>query len=268
MTDMPAFYPHNIIREVELRKTKGVVIHTLVLWTKHLQSLFKEPLYSYLTSLKKEKTQLYIQLTVTGIGRDVYVSGINTEKVYLEPGVPSHSISLKYLEKAVELVESPERIRFRIDPIIRIEDSKNNVYSNLPMVKPLIAFASQTGILNFTFSFLERGMHTKVDKRFEKEGIRILSPTVEEREQMLLWLARLEQEFKVKIDACCVPGLPSSACIDGHKLQELHPEKWPLDLTQPRSRPLCGCTKSVDIGGWPPSVCYSGCLYCYAKPKL
>ena len=54
MTDMPAFYPKQLIEAVETRRKKGVQIHTLVLWTKHPASLLKEPLNSYLTGLRND----------------------------------------------------------------------------------------------------------------------------------------------------------------------------------------------------------------------
>ena len=48
MTDMPAFYPEQVLEEVNKRVAKGQDIHTLVLWTKHPYSLLKEPLKSFL----------------------------------------------------------------------------------------------------------------------------------------------------------------------------------------------------------------------------
>ena len=60
MTDMPKFYPEVLIEEVNKRMDKG--IHTLVLWTKHPQSLLVNPLYDYLMDLKSKGIQLYIQL--------------------------------------------------------------------------------------------------------------------------------------------------------------------------------------------------------------
>ena len=268
MTDMPAFYPNNIIRETEKRKEKGFTIHTLLLWTKHPESLFREPLHSYLSELKKENTQLYIQLTITGMGRDCFVSGFKTKKVYMEPCVPNYEESIQMIDKVSELTENPLRIRLRIDPIIRLVDWPGQLYSNLGLFKPIVREASKKGIKNITFSFLENGMHAKVNKRFKEEHIEIFSPTNDEREKMALWVSQIEKEYSVQISSCCVPQLKESACIDGNLLQQLHNHHLEVTKAQPRSRTLCGCSKSIDIGGWPPAACNSGCLYCYSHPVI
>jgi hypothetical protein len=48
MTDMPKFYPNELINEVEARLKKGLNIHTLVLWSKHPDSLLNNQLKEYL----------------------------------------------------------------------------------------------------------------------------------------------------------------------------------------------------------------------------
>jgi hypothetical protein len=58
MTDMPKYYPLDLIREIDKRKEKGRKIHTLVLWTKHPGALLTNPLHRYLEQLKKEGVQL------------------------------------------------------------------------------------------------------------------------------------------------------------------------------------------------------------------
>ena len=68
MTDMPKFYPNELIEEVEKRLNKGIDIHTLVLWSKHPKSLISGSLYTYLLELKKRNIQLYYQCTITGMG--------------------------------------------------------------------------------------------------------------------------------------------------------------------------------------------------------
>ena len=48
MTDMPKFYPNELINEVQKRLDKNIDIHTLVLWSKHPNSLLVNPLNDYL----------------------------------------------------------------------------------------------------------------------------------------------------------------------------------------------------------------------------
>jgi len=95
-----------------------------------------------------------------------------------------------------------------------------------------------------------------------------IPPSNPEREKMLHWIEDLEKKLQVGIHPCCVPNMPISKCIDGEELMHLHDDHAPVSLKQPRKRKLCGCTESIDIGGWPPKKCYTGCLYCYANVNL
>ncbi len=267
MTDMPAFYPEAIISEIEMRKSKGFTIHTIVLWTKHIRSIFKEPLFSYLKEQQKSGTQLYFQLTVTGMGSDVVI-GYHQRKVFPEPCVPNMKASLAHVDDLIEFARNPHRIRLRVDPLIRVRDSQGNLYENYDKLPEIIELLAPKAIKNFTFSFLEKDIYKKVDNRFSRQGIEIISPDISERKLFAENMNTLADNLKVSITSCSVPGLPTSACINGQLLMNLHDQHWPLDLSQPHSRELCGCTKSVDIGGWPPKVCNSGCMYCYARPKI
>jgi hypothetical protein len=268
MTDMPAFYPEKIIEETELRKRKGFTIHTLVLWTKHIRSLFREPLFSYLCEQQKTGTQLYVQLTITGIGNAVFVSGNGNKKVYLEPGVPALYDSISCIEGLIDLVKNPQRIRLRVDPLVRIKDACSKVYSNYDKLAEIVQLLQVKKNRYYTYSFLEKDTYRKIDSRFANAGIEIVAPDFDERKILDSQFQKLALDFGVSITSCSVAGLPESACIDGHLLQQLHDLNWPLNTSLPRSRKLCGCTKSIDIGGWPPKICPSGCMYCYARPAL
>ncbi len=268
MTDMPKFYPKEIIEEVEKRREKGMDVHTLVLWTKHPRALFADPLYSYLKKVKEEGIQLYLQLTVTGMGKQPV--GIRKDKkvLKLEPNVPTFQEAANLFPDLVELVGKGERIRLRIDPIVRIKDSKGEVYSNLSTFSEIVEAGAQVNIRHISFSFLEKTTHKKVDRRFKDLGCEILSPTEEEREKTKVWMQKLQDQYQVQISSCSVPGMPVSKCIDGELLRQRHDRQLPADLFQPKKRELCGCTQSIDIGGWPPKKCFSGCEYCYANAKL
>ncbi|HEX3006436.1 MAG TPA: DUF1848 family protein, partial [Bacteroidales bacterium] len=266
MTDMPAFYPQQIVSEIESRKAKGMKIHTIVLWTKHIRSVLNDPLKAYLQEQQALGTQLYVQLTLTGIGKECYVSGRNDKKFFVEPGVPPLSESLKYIDQLIAFLKNPARIRLRVDPLIRLKDARGNIFSNFEKLQEIAEVLHPKGIRHITFSFLERDIYKKVDNRFAKEDIELLPPSPEERKAFAKQMNEFASERQIKITSCSVSALETSACIDGVLLQKLHDEHWPLDLSQPHSRALCGCTKSIDIGGWPPKACYSGCKYCYARP--
>jgi hypothetical protein len=267
MTDLAAYYPEALIYEVKERIKKGLKIHTLVLWTKHIQSLFCNPLNAFLQELKATDTQIFVHLTVTGLAGVIAGNDLTRKPVILEPNVPSTQVSLNYLPDLIELTGNADRIRLRIDPIVKIKDSYGNMFSNLEYFESIVNFSVIKGINHFTFSFLENGMHRKVDKRFSDKGLIILSPKSDERIQIFKQMTMWEEKYKITLSACCVPGLKTSRCIDGYLLEKLHNLQIPVSKKEPHSRPLCGCTESIDIGGWPPKICHSGCLYCYSRPS-
>lgn len=265
MTDMPKYYPQAIIEEVEKRLSKGMDIHTLVLWTKHPRSLLLEPLYSYLMSLKNRDIQLFSHITITGLGGVVVGKRRTGQPLILEPKAPPMEESISALPEVIGLMESPLRIRLRIDPIVRILDYEGKEFSNLHYLPLIIGKASALGLTNFCFSLLEKNMHQKVERRFNQLGCQIIETTAAERKKLAAWLKKIAGKYGVSIAACCVPGFAESRCIDGYLLQELHADKAAVDLTEPRRRERCGCTSSIDLGGWPVKKCPTGCEYCYAR---
>lgn len=275
MTDMPAFYPQQVIEAVETRRKKGVQIHTLVLWTKHPSSLLKEPLYSYLKGLRNAGIQLYIQLTITGMGSLQMGVDLNGNPIVIEPHAPKWEDAVTALPKVIELIGSPLRIRLRIDPILRFKDAAGVTQSNLEYMPKIIEATVPLGIKTFNFSFVEdkndkelaKG-HLKVNRRFEKLGATILPPTLEERAGIKAWMDELSNQNSIQILSCATPGMEKSSCINGAWLEQLHDSHMPTSHKECPSRALCGCTEFIDLGGWPPKKCYTGCLYCYSNPKI
>ncbi|MDU6339852.1 MAG: DUF1848 family protein [Clostridium sp.] len=269
MTDMPKFYPNELINEVQKRVDKEVDIHTLVLWSKHPNSLLVNPLNNYLKQLLAKGIQLYFQCTITGMGKLAIGDKDSSNKFVLEPAVPKPKTAINDLEKVIELLGNPLRVKLRIDPIIKlINIETNETYTNLTMVEPILKECSKLGIKNFTFSFLESDIHKKVDRRFQEYKWRIVSPSIDEKRKAYEWLQKKADKYNVSIKSCCVSGLEESRCIDGYLLSKLHDTNKMVDINEPRKRELCACTMSTDIGGWPPKKCYSGCKYCYANAQI
>ena len=269
MTDMPKFYPNELINEVQKRVDKEVDIHTLVLWSKHPNSLLVNPLNNYLKQLLAKGIQLYFQCTITGMGKLAIGDKDSSNKFVLEPAVPKPKTAINDLEKVIELLGNPLRVKLRIDPIIKlINIETNETYTNLTMVEPILKECSKLGIKNFTFSFLESDIHKKVDRRFQEYKWRIVSPSIDEKRKPYEWLQKKADKYNVSIKSCCVSGLEESRCIDGYLLSKLHDTNKMVDINEPRKRELCACTMSTDIGGWPPKKCYSGCKYCYANAQI
>ena len=264
MTDMPKYYPEQLIDNVNDRTNKGQMNHTLVMWTKHPRSLLTEPLYSFLQGLKQDGTQLYVQLTITGMGQMVMGTDINGNPVMMEPSAPTYADSIDALDQVIELVENPMRIRLRIDPLIRYEDARGEIQSNYELFEPILSQTAAKGIKTYSFSFVESGKHKKVDNRFAHLGLTLLPPTDEERKDFAAKFQELEKKYGVTISSCAIPGFNKTACISAKLLESLHDKHLPIEDKPGRSRPLCGCSKSIDIGGWPPKKCYTGCQYCYS----
>lgn len=267
MTDMPRFYPQQLIEEVQKRLDKGVKVHTLVLWTKHPDSLLEDELYEYLVRLKRQGIQLFLECTITGMGGIRIGEGKGS--IVIEPNVPTCDNAIISLNKVIKLLGDPRRVKLRIDPIIRIRNRiSGEVFTNLKYAKYIMRETSKLGIKNYVFSFLETGIHRKVDKRFSEYEWQIQQPTLDEKKLVYEWLKNKADMFNVEIKACCVRGLEENRCIDGYLLQELHDTKKKVNLKEPRKRELCACTQSIDLGGWPPKRCYSGCKYCYANAEV
>lgn len=275
MTDMPTYYPKDLIAEVERRRAKGLSIHTLVLWTKTPSSLLKSPLNDYLKELRGNGLQLYLQLTITGMGQLPMGIDVNGKPIVIEPHAPKWEDSVAVLPDVIDLLGNPLRVRLRIDPILRFKDAIGNIQSNLDYMPRIIEATAPLGIKTYSFSFVEdkgntelgKG-HLKVNRRFEKLGLTLLPPSCEEREKLKAWVDELSDQHGVRIYSCSVPGFPKSSCINGAWLEQLHDSHMPTSHKECPSRALCGCTESIDLGGWPPKKCYTGCLYCYSNPKL
>lgn len=266
MTDMPKFYHKELIKEVQVRIDKGMDIHTLVLWTKHPDALLKPELRDYLLKLKNMGTQIYLECTITGMGRMLIGE---EDPIIMEPNVPNCKKAIRDLVEVINLLESPLRIKLRIDPIIRLKHTKTGeVFTNLRYANYILKETSKLGIKEYVFSFVETGIHQKVDNRFRKYDWKIVPPNIQEKKKVYDWLEAKAKIYDIQIKPCCVPGLEENRCIDGYRLQELHDDNKKVSLKEPRKRELCACTHSIDIGGWPPKRCYSGCKYCYANAEI
>jgi len=266
MCDLPRWYPQFLITEIRKRIENGQKIHSLVIWTKHPAALLNSPLLDDLVDLKNSGVQLYFQITITGMGNKVCGYDKLQRPWKPEPNAPSKEESLRILPQIISLAGHPQRIRLRIDPILQVNDGKLEYYTNYEECLDTVEKCASLGIHNYSFSLVEPGIYKKVDHRFRELGIELIIFEETFRAKIKQNFNELEEKLGVSISACCVKGWPVSSCIDGELLQNLHPSKSKVSLRQPHSRPLCGCTASIDIGGWPPKLCPTGCDYCYARP--
>jgi hypothetical protein len=248
-TDLVACYPGFLIEK--LRDYPPEQVHSLVIWTKNPQNMI---IPGALRDTLERYRQLYVHLTMTGLGATV-----------LEPHIPSWETMLQMVPALIALVNGPERISWRFDPIVCCM-AQGNLSSNIEMFEEIACVMAAAGITACRTSWVEP--YRKVLRRLEKKGVRLLPHTAHERKEQRLFLEQTAVGLGMSLHYCSVEGCPRSSCIDGALLNRLHPDGLVCSIRRAKGqRKLCGCTESIDIG-WYSQKCPNGCLYCYAEPLL
>ena len=246
--DMVGCYPGRLAETLN-DKCPPEKVHTLVIWTKSVKNLYKHP---QLRGTVRRYTQLFVHYTVTGMGGTLF-----------EPNVPSLEEGMSELVHLIDLTGSPERIRFRFDPVAHFILPDGRHYSNLPMFEYVARHIAGSGIRNVSISFMSA--YNKVLKRLARANIGVHKISSSEMQNEANMIAEIAGRYDITVHWCCVAGRPSSRCIDGELLNRLHPLGHTCSVKRARGqRRDCGCTESWDIGWY--HKCLHGCLYCYANP--
>ena len=246
-TDLVGCYPDALIKS--LQKHPPDTVHTLVIWTKNPAPMLDLP---RLRKVLECYEQIYLHLSVTGMGGSA-----------LEPGIPHEKEVLARLPELVDMVGDPERISWRFDPIAHLEKEGKPI-CNLDRFLPLARKVADLDIKTCRISWMEP--YGKVIGRLKKRGYIINNPSPQQRQQEFKTLASWADELGIELNVCAIEGFDRSRCIDGELFQRLHPRNLPCSNRRAKDqRKLCGCTKSLDIG-WYSQSCYHKCLYCYANP--
>lgn len=245
-TDLVGCYPEALGER--LRKYPPDRVHTIVLWTKSPSNLLNGELKEILSRYP----QIFIHLTVTGMGGSVF-----------EPGIPRWEETIGLLGEIVAAAKSPERICWRFDPVLEAEKN-GETFSNLPFFPRLAEAIAPFGITQVKVSWVSP--YRKVTARMAKFGWRLLSRTPEEKKRQAGFLEEVCRDLGFSLSFCAMEGFPVSRCIDGERLGRLHPGGAPCATEKAGGqRALCGCTQSLDVG-WYTDRCRHACLYCYALP--
>ena len=268
-TDLVAFFPDWLADVLKKRcvKVNGPrggqysvdldpsTVHSIVLWSKNFEPLLTNR--HGLRDVLAGYDQIYCHFTITGLGGTV-----------IEPSVPDPDAALSQLDRLLALLQNPRRLIVRFDPVIYwLEGGKEK--SNLPFFKRLAPELSRRGIQDVCFSAAQ--WYAKSQRRANKAGFAFIDPPLSTKRNAASILVQTAQEWGLNLSACAqlfladCPGIEPSACIDGRRLQTLHPRGEKASFARDRSqRSDCLCTKSTDIGSYT-QPCPHPCLYCYAN---
>ena len=178
-------------------------VHTLVFWTKNPCNLVRnDSLYNEI----KKYDQIFIHLTVTGMGGTI-----------LEPGIPKARSVLGLLPDLINLTGSPHRIRLRFDPIVHLKLQNGSAYSNFSQFESIAAIAKNNGITQIITSWMSE--YPKVTKRLQKSGILSLPVSNDLKRVEYEKLLDICRRIGMHLSVCCDPLFKESACIDGRTFQ-------------------------------------------------
>lgn len=240
-------------REVDLRPER---VHSLVLWSKDYSALLADA--HGLRGRIAGYAQVVFQFTVTGLGGGP-----------IEPGVLSPADAARQFTGLVELAGSPERVRWRFDPVVFWRQGRR-VAGNLRTFDALAERAAAAGLRRVTVSLYQD--YAKARRRAANAGLAWVRPRPVRVRAVVRRLQESARVHGLTVYTCASPelaaaGLAPGRCIDGSELARSHPAHLAAAAGKdPGQRAACGCTPSVDIGDYHLS-CPDGCLYCYASPK-
>jgi hypothetical protein len=223
-------------------------VHSVVVWTKNPHNML---IRENLGKMLKEYQQLFVHLTITGMGEGE-----------LEPMIPHWKKVVRMIGPLVDFVGDPSRISWRFDPIIKVE-KKGKVYSNFELFPALVEAIVPYGIKNCRVSWVSP--YKKAVTRLARRDWHLIPQALYERKTQARQLVDIAQRSGIHIHFCSMEGFPVSSCIDGEFLTKIHPVGLACSTEKAKGqRKLCGCTHSLDIG-WYSLQCKHGCLYCYAR---
>ncbi|MFQ5868914.1 MAG: DUF1848 family protein [Candidatus Zixiibacteriota bacterium] len=251
-TELLAFYPDYLCQRITEICPEN--IHTLVVWTRDPSNLWEN---RKIHDLLKRIDQVYVLLTLTGLAGTV-----------LEPHSPPSDRIVELLPKTIDFVNSPDRVAWRYDPLIKINSLDGSSITNIEK-KRFLELSEKIVPLGITRIITSGAtIYKKTERNLRRFGLEA-DPALDGKafEFIDSFLKPYCLQKNIQLSTCVIPPSSNFGCIDGRLLEKLHPEKLPCSLTKDRTqRENCRCTKSIDIGQW--FRCPHGCVYCYGNPKI
>lgn len=250
--DVPnPMYPEKVYR-VDLNPEN---IHSIVLWSKNMENVLKNPgnLDSY---------NLYFQYTITGYNK------------LLEPNVPCYERSMETLSQMVKKYK-PEQFNIRFDPIVISANGEQYPMSDpkearLAMFNRLCKDLHDMGLDNCRLTTSMMAVYPHVEHRLEIHPANIHFMTAQEEVEFMREMSKVAENWNRDIYTCAndrfvaagIERIKKGHCVDADVLTTLFGK---TSKAKDRSqREECGCAKSRDIGLYT-QKCAHNCAYCYVK---
>lgn len=280
-TDIPAFYmpwfidrlkagycsrPERYNRQ-RLRYVSFENVKAIVFWSKN-----PEPLLRCSAEIERRGLEWVVQYTLNDYGPEG-----------LEPGVPDLGTRIDTFMRLADRI-GPDRVIWRFDPLMLTRE--------LTVEHLLERMANMAGKLRgytrkLVFSFVDIERYRRVHARLAVAHPGLREFTEAEMAQFVSRLLSLNELWGFSLASCAEEsrfvGIARNRCIDGELLSSTG-KKSPLlaalpgvtpdlfgnmpswdTLKDPGQRSACGCTVSVDIGGY--GTCPHLCAYCYANDR-
>ena len=250
-TDIPAYYSDWMIERlrdghVDVRNPMNYhqishvdlspdSVDCIVFWSKDPNNIMDK-----LDTIDRMGHDYYFQFTLTPYRNDI------------EPNLRDKDDIIRTFKELSERV-GKERVVWRYDPIILNDD-----------------FTESWHIEKFKQFYNELSDHTEecfisfVDmypklRKLERNGI---IRTIDENEKLRMIDSFGDVANDIKLSVCCeLPG-HNGSCIDRERIKRITSRDL-VSKGKTYQRPLCNCSKSIDIGTY--GSCKAGCVYCYAK---
>ncbi len=249
--DLAGCFPEELAGALEAMDSDEV--HTLVLVTKDPRPLLE---HGPLSRAVSRMESVVLHLTITGLGGTA-----------LEPFVPAWrevAALVPDLSKRIPGLR-PEGLEIRYDPLVEVNGPGGAIGNLSPgLFREVAQSAAAAGTRIIRTSVMTP--YPKVLKRLATAGL-APAPDLDERgvSFMEVIMEPVCRELGLNLYTCARPARGDPGCIDGRRLQALHPRGLACSLAKASGqRPACGCTKALDIGRY--ITCPHGCLYCYGHP--
>jgi hypothetical protein len=236
-------------------------VHTIVFWSKNFERFLDG---GYGERLTAAGYHLFFNFTV------------NSQDRLLEPNLPPLDRRTAQLSDLAGRF-GPERIHWRFDPVCFYSLGGSEPRDNLGDLEKIAYAAAGAGVTSCVTSFMD--FYRKIERRAAAvPGFSFVDPGLDKRLAVIRRMESVLGPRGIALSACCekevMAALPPDStvrpgsCVTGPLLMALDGGAVPLGHDPGQRRAAgCGCTLSMDIGGYREQPCFHNCLFCYANPS-